>query len=181
MFVNDKINENNRKMFFDNIVYVFSIDVIFVFVTRFKKKKYVWNMYKKSFMNKIFETMICNLKKRYKLFLLKYRFAEKFVNAIQTHKNTIAKMTLWNWYFKLNHYRFKISNHFEKINKIKIIQKKHWKLFNVINAQFSRYIVWYRQNRQQEQRSFFKYCISIQSSITKHLMKRRASHILLIN
>ncbi len=37
MLVNDKINEKNRRMFFDNIAYVLSIDVIFVFVTRLKK------------------------------------------------------------------------------------------------------------------------------------------------
>ncbi len=41
MLINDKINEKDRKMFFDNIAYVSLIDVIFLFVTRFKKQKYV--------------------------------------------------------------------------------------------------------------------------------------------
>ncbi len=41
MLVNDKINEKDRRMFFDNIVYVSSIDVILVFVTRLKKQRYV--------------------------------------------------------------------------------------------------------------------------------------------
>jgi hypothetical protein len=38
MFVINRINEKNRKMFFDNIVYVLFIDVILMFVTRFKKQ-----------------------------------------------------------------------------------------------------------------------------------------------
>jgi hypothetical protein len=41
MLVNDKINEKNRRMFFDNIAYVSSIDVTLVFVTRLKKQRYV--------------------------------------------------------------------------------------------------------------------------------------------
>jgi hypothetical protein len=34
-----------------------------------------------------------NIKKRHELLFLKYRFVEKFVNAIQSHKKTIAKTT----------------------------------------------------------------------------------------
>ncbi len=41
ILVNDKINEKDRRMFFDNIVYVSSTDVILVFVIRLKKQKYV--------------------------------------------------------------------------------------------------------------------------------------------
>jgi uncharacterized protein Veg len=41
MFIIDCINEKNRKMFFDNIVYVSFIDVILMFVTRFKKQDFV--------------------------------------------------------------------------------------------------------------------------------------------
>ncbi len=41
MFVINHINEKNRKMFFDNIVYVSFIDVILMFVTRFKKQDFV--------------------------------------------------------------------------------------------------------------------------------------------
>jgi hypothetical protein len=41
MLINDKINEKNRRMFFDNIAYVSSTDVILVFVIRLKKQKYV--------------------------------------------------------------------------------------------------------------------------------------------
>jgi hypothetical protein len=37
MLVINRINEKNRRMFFDNIVYVSFIDVILMFVTRFKK------------------------------------------------------------------------------------------------------------------------------------------------
>ncbi len=37
MFIINRINEKNRKMFFDNIVYVSFIDVILMFVTDLKK------------------------------------------------------------------------------------------------------------------------------------------------
>jgi hypothetical protein len=41
MFIINRINEKNRKMFFDNIVYVSFIDVILMFVIRFKKQDFV--------------------------------------------------------------------------------------------------------------------------------------------
>jgi hypothetical protein len=41
MLVIDRINEKNRRMFFDNIAYVSSIDVILMFVTRLKKQDFV--------------------------------------------------------------------------------------------------------------------------------------------
>jgi hypothetical protein len=40
MFIINRINEKNRRMFFDNIVYVSFIDVILMFVTRFKKQDF---------------------------------------------------------------------------------------------------------------------------------------------
>jgi hypothetical protein len=41
MLVINRINEKNRRMFFNNIVYVSFIDVILMFVTRFKKQDFV--------------------------------------------------------------------------------------------------------------------------------------------
>jgi hypothetical protein len=82
MFVINRINEKNRKIFFNNIVYVLFINVILIFVTRFKKQDFVWNMYKKTLMNKLIDAMICDIEKKHDLFFLKYRSIEKFVNAI---------------------------------------------------------------------------------------------------
>jgi hypothetical protein len=58
MFVTNHINDKNRRMFFENIVYVSFIDVILMFVTRFKKQDFVWNMYKKTLMIKSIDVMI---------------------------------------------------------------------------------------------------------------------------
>jgi hypothetical protein len=41
MLVINYINEKNRKMFFDNIIYMSFINVILMFVTRFKKQNFV--------------------------------------------------------------------------------------------------------------------------------------------
>ncbi len=41
MLVINRINEKNRRMFFDNILYVLYIDVILMFVTRLKKQDFV--------------------------------------------------------------------------------------------------------------------------------------------
>jgi hypothetical protein len=41
MFIINYINEKNRRRFFDNIVYVLFINIILMFVTRFKKKDFV--------------------------------------------------------------------------------------------------------------------------------------------
>jgi hypothetical protein len=101
MLIINRINEKNRKMFFDNIVYVSFIDVILMFVTRLKKQDFVWNMYKKALMIKTIDVMICDIEKKHDLFLLKYRFVEKFVNAIQSHKKILTKTTFWNWHLQL--------------------------------------------------------------------------------
>jgi hypothetical protein len=82
ILVINRINEKNRRMFFDNIVYVSFIDVILMFVTRFKKQDFVWNMYKKALMNKAIDAMICVLEKKHDLFFLKYWLIEKFINVI---------------------------------------------------------------------------------------------------
>jgi hypothetical protein len=82
MFITNHINNKNRRMFFQNIAYISFIDVILMFVTRFKKKNFVWNMYKKTLMNLSIDAMICDIEKKHDLFFLKYQSIEKFVNAI---------------------------------------------------------------------------------------------------
>jgi hypothetical protein len=123
MFVTNHINEKNRRMFFDNIVYVSFIDVILMFVTRLKKQDFVWNMYKKALMIKSIDVMICNIEKKHDLSLLKYRFDEKFVNTIQSHKKILTKTTFWNWHLRLKHCRSKMINQLKKIDEIEITQK----------------------------------------------------------
>jgi hypothetical protein len=82
MFMTNHINNKNRKMFFENIAYISFIDVILMFVIRFKKQDFVWNMYKKVLMNKSIDAMICDIEKKHDLFFLKYRSIEKFVNVV---------------------------------------------------------------------------------------------------
>jgi hypothetical protein len=128
MLVINRINENNRRMFFDNIVYVSFIDVILMFVTRFKKQDFVWNMYKKTLIIKLIDVMIYDIEKKHDLLFLKYRFVEKFVNAVQFHKKILAKTILWNWHLRLKHSRSKLINQLKKIDKIEITQKNASKI-----------------------------------------------------
>jgi hypothetical protein len=123
MLVIDRINEKNRRMFFDNIAYVSFIDVILIFITRLKKQDFVWNMYKKALMIKSIDVMICNIEKKHDLFLFKYRFVEKFVNAVQSHRKILAKTILWNWHLRLEHCRSEMINELKKIDEIEITQK----------------------------------------------------------
>jgi hypothetical protein len=120
MLVINHINEKNRRMFFDNIVYVLFIDVILMFVTHFKKQDFVWNMYKKALMNKSIDAVICDIEKKHDLSLLKYRSIEKFVNAVQSRKNILTKTISWNWHLRLKHCRSKMINQLKKIEKIEI-------------------------------------------------------------
>jgi hypothetical protein len=64
MLVTNHINDKNRKMFFENIVYVSFIHVILMFVIHRKKQDFVWNMYKKALMNKSIDAMICDIEKK---------------------------------------------------------------------------------------------------------------------
>jgi hypothetical protein len=128
MLVIDRINEKNRRMFFDNIAYVSFIDVILMFVTRLKKQDFVWNMYMKALMIKSTDVMICDIEKKHDLFLLKYRFVDKFVNAVQSHKKILAKTISWNWHLRLKHCRSKMINQLKNIDEIEIIQKNASKI-----------------------------------------------------
>ncbi len=120
MLVIDRINEKNRRMFFDNIAYVLFIDVMLMFVTRLKKQDFVWDMYKKALMIKSIDVMICDIEKKHDLSLLKYRLVKKFVNAIQSHKKILTKTILWNWHLRLKHCRSKMINQLKKIDEIEI-------------------------------------------------------------
>jgi hypothetical protein len=91
MLVINHINNKNRKMFFENIAYMSFIDVILMFVTRFKKQNFVWNIYKKALMNKLIDAMICDIEKKHDLFFLKYRLIKKFVNSVHFHKKILTK------------------------------------------------------------------------------------------
>jgi hypothetical protein len=128
MLVTNRINEKNRRMFFDNIVYVSFTDVILMFVARLKKQDFVWDMYKKALMIKSIDVMICDIEKKHDLSLLKYRFVEKFVNAIQSHKKILTKTIFWNWHLRLKHCRSKIINQLKKIDEIEITQKNASKI-----------------------------------------------------
>jgi hypothetical protein len=121
MFVINRINEKNEKMFFDNIVYVSFNDVILMFVTHFKKQDFIWNMYKKTLMIKSIDVMIFDIEKKHDLLFLKYRLVEKFVNAVQSHKKILTKTIFWNWHLRLKHCRSEMINQLKKIDKIEII------------------------------------------------------------
>ncbi len=128
MLVINHINNKNRRMFFENIAYVSFTDVILMFETHFKKQDFVWNMYKKILMNKLIDAMICDIEKKHDLFFLKYRSIEKFVNAIQSHKNILIKTISWNWHLRLEHCRSKMINQFKKIDEIEEFQENASKI-----------------------------------------------------
>jgi hypothetical protein len=128
MLVTNHINDKNQRMFFENIAYVSFIDVILMFVTRLKKQDFVWDMYKKTLMIKSIDVVICDIEKKHDLFLLKYRFVAKFVNAIQSHKKILTKTILWNWHLRLKHCRSEMINELKKIDEIEITQKNALKI-----------------------------------------------------
>ncbi len=120
MLVINHIKKKNKRMFFDKIVYISFNDVILMFVTRFEKQDFVWNIYKKTLIIKSIDVIICDIKKKHDLLLLKYRFVEKFVNVIQSHKKILTKTIFWNWHLRLKHCRSKMINQFKKINEIEV-------------------------------------------------------------
>ncbi len=128
MLVIDRINEKNRRMFFDNIVYVSFTNVILMFLTSFKKQDFVEDMYKKALMNKSIDAMICDIEKKHDLSFLKYRSIEKFVNSIQSHKKILTKTISWNWHLRLKHCRSEMINQLKKIDEIEVTQEDALKI-----------------------------------------------------
>jgi hypothetical protein len=72
--------------------------------------------------------MICNIEKKHDLFFLKYRFIEKFVNAVQSHKKILAKTIFRNWHLRLKHCRSKMINQLKKIDEIEVTQENASKI-----------------------------------------------------
>jgi hypothetical protein len=128
MLVIDRIKEKNRRMFFNNIVYVSFTNVILMFVTHLKKQDFVWNMYKKALMNKSIDAVICDIEKKHDLLFWKYRSIKKFVNAVQSRKNILTKTISWNWHLRLKHCRSEMINQLKKINEIEITQENASKI-----------------------------------------------------
>jgi hypothetical protein len=65
MLVINCINKKNRRMFFDNIVYMSLIDVILMFVTRLKKQHFIWDMYKKTLFYEMWLLIILRMRKSF--------------------------------------------------------------------------------------------------------------------
>ncbi len=59
---------------------------------------------------------------------MKYRFVEKFVNAVQSHKKILTKTIFWNWHLRLKHCRSEMINQLEKIDEIEITQRNASKI-----------------------------------------------------
>jgi hypothetical protein len=98
MLVINPINEKNRRMFFDNIVYVSFIDVILMFVTRFKKQDFVWNMYKETLMIKSIDVIICDIEKKHDLFFFEISIHRKvrqcsLISQKDLNENDFLKLT----------------------------------------------------------------------------------------
>ncbi len=85
-------------------------------------------MYKKALMIKSIDVMICDIEKKHDLFFLKYRFVEKFVNAVSSHKKILAKTIFWNRHLRLKRCRSEMINQLKKIDEIEIIQKNALKI-----------------------------------------------------
>jgi hypothetical protein len=87
-------------------------------------------MYKKALMIESIDVIICDIEKKHDLSLLKYRFVEKFVNVIQSHKKILTKTIFWNWNLRLKHCRSKMINQFKKIDEIEEIQENTLKIIH---------------------------------------------------
>jgi hypothetical protein len=177
MLVTNHINDKNRRMFFENIAYMSFIDVILMFVTRLKKQDFVWNMYKKTLMIKSIDVMIYDIKKKHDLFFLKYRFVEKFVNAIQSHKKILAKTIFWNWHLRLKHCRSKMINQLKKIDEIEITQKNASKIVQCDTCAISKIHRLIQRTFSAKAIKFFQILHFDLIICNKKLMTRRVLHI----
>jgi hypothetical protein len=98
-------------------------------------------------MNKSIDAMICDVKKKHDLFFLNDWSVEKFVNAVQSRKNILAKTISWNWHLRLEHCRSEMINQFKKIDEIEITQKNASKIVQYDTCAIQKYIVWFNKHR----------------------------------
>jgi hypothetical protein len=126
MLVNAKLNERNRRLLFEDTVYISFIDVTLVFSTKLIKQKFDRCSRTNILMKMISKKKIRDIQMRYNLLILEYaKNNEMIANSVQSR--TTAKATLWMWHLRLEHCHSTIIEKLKVLNKKITVKKKRVK------------------------------------------------------
>ncbi len=120
MLMNAKLNDQNRRLLFENTAYISFIDVILVFSTKLIKQRFDRCPRTNTLMKMNSEKKICDIQMRYNLLILEdEENSEMIANVVQSR--TAAKATSWMWHLRLEHCH---STVIEKLKALKDITVK---------------------------------------------------------
>jgi hypothetical protein len=120
MLVNAKLNDKNRRLLFDNTVYISFTDVILIFSIKLIKQRFDRCSRTNTLMKMNSKKKICDILMRYNLLILEDdKNNEMIANFVQSR--TIAKATSWVWHLRLEHCH---STIIEKLKVLKDITVK---------------------------------------------------------
>jgi hypothetical protein len=116
MLMNAKLNDQNRRLLFENTAYISFIDVTLVFSIKLIKQRFDRCSRTNTLMKMNSKKKICDIQMRYNLLILEYaeKNSEMIANFVQSR--TTAKTTLWMWHLRLDHC------HSTVIEKLKILK-----------------------------------------------------------
>jgi hypothetical protein len=116
MLINSKLNEQNKKLLFENTAYVSFINVTLVFSIKLIKKEFDKCFRINILMKMKSKKKICDIQMRHNLLILKHENEIMTTNFVQSR--TTAKATFWVWHLRLEHCHSTI------IEKLKVLNKK---------------------------------------------------------
>jgi hypothetical protein len=118
MLINAKLNKRNKRLLFENTIYISFIDVTLVFSTKLIKQKLDRCSKTIILMKMKLKKKIYNISMRFNLLILEYaeKNSEMIANSIQSR--TTTKATFWMWHLRLKHCHSII------IKKLKVLNKK---------------------------------------------------------
>jgi hypothetical protein len=118
MLMNAKLNDQNRRLLFENTAYISFIDVTLVFSTKLIKQRFDRCSRTNTLMKMNSKKKICDIQMRYNLLILEFADENSEMTANSVQSRTTAKATSWVWHLRLGHC------HSTVIEKLKVLNKK---------------------------------------------------------
>jgi hypothetical protein len=118
MLINAKLSEQNKRLLFENTVYISFIDVTLMFSIKLIKQEFDKCSRINILMKMKSKKKICDFQMRYNLLILESAEKNSEITTNFVQSRTTAKTKFWMWHLRLEHCHSTI------IEKLKVLNKK---------------------------------------------------------
>lgn len=132
MLIKNIFNEKFRNLRFENTIYVFDAEVTLISFNKLKKRKFYWNMFDDSLINKKRRKKICEINEHYDLSTLKFNamFFDWLINIINPWYP--EKAISWIWHLRFDHCRSRMIEKLKHIEGVEVLKNDVFKSIECI-------------------------------------------------